>query len=94
MMNYFAPFDDNLTDNKFYFYVNITSKTQIIKITNTPGYCWERVVFSGQRLIFKAMISDVLKVYTTESDTAILADVIPCQKLCVIDESIVVQSQL
>ena len=93
MMNCFAPSDDILTGHKLYFYANLTNKVQIIKITNIPEYCWERVVFSGQRLIFKAMTSDVLEVYTTESATAILADIIPCQKLCVVDDLIMVKSQ-
>ena len=72
----------------FCFYINITSQVQIIKITNVSNCDWKQVIFPGQRLIFEAMTSVRLEIYTNESATAIPSDIIPCQHLRVIDETV------
>jgi len=72
---------DNSPECILCFYVNTTSRIQIIRITNIPNFYWERVVFPGQRLIYQALPSAKLEIHTTECVTAILADVIFCQTL-------------
>jgi hypothetical protein len=67
------------------FYINSTSRIQIIRITNIPNLHLERMVFPGQRLMFEAVPEAKLEVYTHESATAILAEVISCQQLRVTD---------
>jgi hypothetical protein len=67
------------------FYINSTSRIQIIRITNIPNLHLERMVFPGQRLMFEAVPEAKLEVYTNESATAILAEVISCQQLRVTD---------
>ena len=58
-------------------YINITSRIQIIRITNIPNLPWERVVFPGQRLMFEAATEAKLEINTSETITLI----VPCQKL-------------
>lgn len=82
----FGSMLDSFSGYILYFYINITRYVQIIRITNIPNYYWERTIFPGQRLIFEAITSAKLEIYTTESATAIPSDVIPCQQLRVMDE--------
>lgn len=63
------------------FYINTTSRIQVIRITNIPNFHLERVVFPGQRLIFEAIANAKLEVHTNENATAICADTIPCHRL-------------
>jgi hypothetical protein len=63
------------------FYINATIRIQIIRITNIPDWYLERVVFPGQRLVFEAVKEAELEVYTNESATKILTNIIPCQQL-------------
>ncbi|MCA1903432.1 MAG: hypothetical protein CV045_02145 [Cyanobacteria bacterium M5B4] len=67
-------------------YVNATSKVQIIRITNIPNWYFERVIFPGQRLIFKAVIGSLLEVHTGTIASSILSDTIPCSELEVKEE--------
>ena len=69
-----------------YPYINVTSQMQIIRMKNIPSYYWERVIFPGQQLIFEAMTSALLEIYTSDA-IAIPTDVIPCEQLRVIDKS-------
>jgi hypothetical protein len=51
-------------------YINTTSKNQIIRIKPLHALPWERVVFSGQHLLFEAVLSDQLEIKTSEIVTA------------------------
>jgi hypothetical protein len=62
-------------------YVNITSKIQIIRICNIANWYFERVMFPGQRLLFKAPQQSQLEVHTGGTAGAILSDTIPCDRL-------------
>ena len=62
-------------------YVNATSWIQIIRITNIPNWYFERVVFPGQRLWFKALPSADLEIHTGIIASAILSNKIHCDNL-------------
>ena len=64
-------------------YVNVTSKMQIVRITNIRDWYFERVVFPGQRLMFEAMSEAQLEIHTGMMASAILSDTIPCDRLAV-----------
>lgn len=68
-------------------YVNATSKIQIARISNIPNWYFERVVFPGQRLVFEAPPKSVLEIHTGMMASAILSDHIPCERLCLLEES-------
>lgn len=68
-------------------YVNATSKIQIARIANIPNWYYERVVFPGQRLVFQAPTSSLLEIHTGMMASAILSDHIPCERLCIQEES-------
>lgn len=68
-------------------YVNATSKIQIARISNIPNWHYERVVFPGQRLVFEAPPKSLLEIHTGMMASAILSDKIPCDRLCLLEES-------
>lgn len=68
-------------------YVNATSKIQIARISNIHTWYFERVVFPGQRLVFEAPPHSVLEIHTGMMASSILSDNIPCERLCVSDDS-------
>lgn len=68
-------------------YVNATSKIQIARISNIPNWYFERVVFPGQRLVFEAPPKSVVEIHTGMMASAILSDHIPCERLCLLEES-------
>lgn len=68
-------------------YVNATSKIQIARIANIANWYYERVVFPGQRLVFQTPPQSILEIHTGMMASAILSDKIPCDRLCVIEES-------
>jgi hypothetical protein len=68
-------------------YVNASSKIQIARISNIPNWYFERVVFPGQRLVFEAPPKSLLEIHTGMMASAILSDRIPCERLCLLEES-------
>ncbi|YAI82402.1 MAG: DUF1830 domain-containing protein [cyanobacterium endosymbiont of Rhopalodia sterrenbergii] len=62
-------------------YVNATSQIQVVRITNVPNWYFERVVFPGQRLMFKAVPQALLEIHTGAMASSILSDTIPCERL-------------
>lgn len=73
------------------FYINATSRIQIIRITNIPNchYChWEKVVFPGQKLLFETVADTKLEIHTSQNDVTVISDVIPCQQLRVTEEKL------
>ena len=63
------------------FYINKTSRIQVVRISNIPSFFWEKVIFPGQRILFEAENEAKLEILQSENATCILADVIPCQRL-------------
>ncbi|WP_193200346.1 DUF1830 domain-containing protein [Nostoc sp. MG11] len=66
-------------------YVNATNRVQIVRITNIPNWYLERVVFPGQRLLFKALPDANLEIYTSAEVTALISDTIRCCHLQIQD---------
>lgn len=62
-------------------YVNASNAIQVIRITNIPNWYFERVIFPGQRLWFKALPNADLEIYTGTTASAVLADKIHCHYL-------------
>jgi hypothetical protein len=60
------------------FYVNATSQVQVIRLTNSPNFNFERVIFPGQREMFDAALEGSLEV-CTETNTSFIS----CQQLSV-----------
>ncbi|MBV9387017.1 MAG: DUF1830 domain-containing protein [Chroococcidiopsidaceae cyanobacterium CP_BM_ER_R8_30] len=68
-------------------YTNSTSKLQIARVTNISGWYFERVLFSGQHLLFEAPRLAELEIYSGELSSIVLVDKIPCEHLWVIEEA-------
>lgn len=61
-------------------YVNFSNQVQIARITGLSEY-FERAVFPGQRILFKAPKDAYLELHTGAMATAILSDKISCEQL-------------
>jgi hypothetical protein len=81
MSQIFDPIPENRTDCLLCCYVNATDKIQIARITDVPGWYFERVVFPGQRLVFETVREAHLEIHTGMMASAILSDTIPCERL-------------
>ncbi|WP_373528127.1 DUF1830 domain-containing protein [Nostoc sp.] len=69
-------------------YINATSKIQIARICNIPNWYFERVVFPGQRLVFEAPRKGKMEIHTGMMASAILSDIISCDRLMLDEPSI------
>ncbi|MGF1492715.1 MAG: DUF1830 domain-containing protein [Microcoleaceae cyanobacterium] len=75
------PLPSQGSDRVVCCYVNATSQIQVVRISNVPGWYFERVVFPGQRLVFEAAPEGLLEVHTGSMASAIISDTIPCTNL-------------
>ncbi len=80
------PIPADKSDQIICCYINATSKIQVARVTNIPGWYFERVVFPGQRLIFASLPSAQLEIHTGMMASAILSDTIPCDRLKIREE--------
>ncbi|NJK38036.1 MAG: DUF1830 domain-containing protein [Oscillatoriales cyanobacterium RM2_1_1] len=62
-------------------YFNQTQKVQIVRIINIENWYFERVVFSGERLMFEAPLSAELEVYQANETGIALLEVQGCDRL-------------
>ncbi|MGK7888692.1 MAG: DUF1830 domain-containing protein [Leptolyngbyaceae cyanobacterium] len=69
-------------------YVNASSKIQIVRVTNIANWYFERVVFPGQQLVFQAPTGALLEIHCGMMASAILSDMIPCERLRLSDEEV------
>lgn len=79
---------DNFSDSFICCYVNASSKIQVARVTNIPNWYFERVVFPGQQLIFEAPAGALLELHCGMMASAILSDMIPCERLRLSDEEV------
>ncbi len=66
-------------------YVNTTNQIQVVRITNLPDTFFERTVFPGQRIVFETLPTAQLEIHTGMMATAILSDILPCDRLQLTD---------
>ena len=62
-------------------YDNTTNRIQIVRSANFSDWYFERTVFPGQRLLFKALPNTQLEIHTGTTITAIIEDKISCECL-------------
>ena len=62
-------------------YLNATNQTQVGRVTNIPNWYLERVIFTGERLLFEALPDAQLEIHESMMGSAILSDKISCSCL-------------
>ena len=62
-------------------YVNATAHVEVVRITNIANWYFERVVFPGQRLLFKAPTTAKLEIHTGMSISSIKSETVDCKTL-------------
>lgn len=68
-------------------YGNATSQIQIVQLMSIPNLNFERVVFPGQRLLFKALPNAQLEIHRALIDREITSDRITCSCLQVNEQA-------
>lgn len=68
------------------YYFNPSSEMQILKLKNSPGSKYEKVVFPQQRLLFEAFPNSFLEVHRNTFTGTDLVDKVRCQSLQVLNE--------
>ncbi|CDM95980.1 MULTISPECIES: DUF1830 domain-containing protein [Limnospira] len=63
------------------YYQNATTKLEIIRISNIPGWYFEHILFPGERLLFEAVTEAKLEIYRGDRVKPNLAQVVPCINL-------------
>jgi hypothetical protein len=81
MAQIFDSVTDQIVPPLLCCYTNSTPQIQVVRITDIPGWYFERVVFPSQRLIFEAPSGSHLEVHTGMMASSILSDTIACQEL-------------
>lgn len=69
-------------------YVNVTNQIQVARISDIPGWYFERVVFPGQRLFFEAPQEAHVEFHSHVMASAVLSDRVACECLqvdCTVD---------
>ena len=80
------------TNTTLCYYHNSSTQLQTLRVTNIPGWYFERVVFPGERLLFEAVPEAQLEIYPGCRVIRNLAQLVPCWQLA-IQESEPAQSQ-
>ncbi|MGC9528765.1 MAG: DUF1830 domain-containing protein [Limnospira sp.] len=65
------------------YYNNSTTQLQTLRVTNIPGWYFERIVFPGERLLFEAVSEAQLEIYPGCRVIQNLARLIPCWQLAI-----------
>jgi hypothetical protein len=81
MTQIFDPAPHDRAANLLCCYTNNTGHIQIARVTNIPGWYFERVVFPSQRLMFETPVDSQLEIHTGMMASSILSDTIACQEL-------------
>lgn len=72
---------DQTVNNMLCYYVNLTSKTQLIQVTDDLKIYWERIIFPQQRILFEAVPQFKLKIQSNQPENIRVTKTIICQKL-------------
>ncbi len=62
-------------------YSNPSNQILIARISNVPGWYFERVVFPGEQLLFEALPEADLEIHIGQKNESILAEKFPCSQL-------------
>lgn len=63
------------------YYVNSTSKTQLIQVTDDLKVYWKKIIFPQQRILFEAVPQFKLKIQNNQPENIRVTKTILCQKL-------------
>ena len=92
MSQFFDPVPRHHTNQVLCYYTNTTHQIQTIRVTNVPGWYFERVVFPRQRFMFEAVPEGQLEIYAEDKGSQRLISFIPCWRLSIQEAEEVVQS--
>ncbi|PSB06846.1 hypothetical protein C7B62_21700 [Pleurocapsa sp. CCALA 161] len=72
---------DQTVNNMLCYYVNSTSKTQLIQVTDDLKVYWKKIVFPQQRILFEAVPEFKLEIQNNQPENIRVTKTILCQKL-------------
>ena len=68
MMSAFSSLVSESSELILCFYTNCTNKIQILRVNSNQNLSFERIVFPGQRLLFKALPDAQLEIHTNQKE--------------------------
>lgn len=81
MVQAFTSLSSHGSERILCYYANTTTQLQIARITDIPGWRFERLIFPGQRVLFEAIPAALLKIYAGTAATVVPLEQIPCFRL-------------
>lgn len=88
------PLQIKSTEKILCYYINVTNEMQVIRVTNSPDFYQERVIFPNQRFLFEATPIAWLEIYGNPMNDDNLGDRISCHHLRVLDSSLAAPREL
>lgn len=85
MTQIFNRLPSEYADRLFCCYANKDKELLVAKITNIPGWRFERVVFPGERFLFEAPSSAVLEIHRNNPHGPTCSESLPCTNLSIAD---------
>lgn len=76
----------NQATTRLFYYRNVTSQVQIIRLDRVTSEQLEKVVFPGEQLLFHSTAEAFLEVCTNKAPSFTLIEQIPCSQLQVIEK--------
>jgi 3-hydroxymyristoyl/3-hydroxydecanoyl-(acyl carrier protein) dehydratase len=70
MMSAFSSLVSESSELILCFYTNCTNKIQILRVNSNQNLSFERIVFPGQRLLFKALPDAQLEIHTNQKENS------------------------
>ena len=70
MMSAFSSVVSEPSELILCFYTNCTNKIQILRVNSNQNFYFERIVFPGQRLLFKALPDAQLEIHTNQKENS------------------------
>jgi len=69
---------------ELFYYRNVTSQIQIVRVDQSTSERFEKVVFPGEQILFYSTLESSFDVYTPTSTGLTLAVRVPCAQLRVL----------
>lgn len=86
MTQIFLPSKPDVNSQKLYCYINQTNKIIIARIDDLTNRNCERVVFPGEKFLFKAQDDYSLKI-SQQTNIGMIEDRIPCSQIKTVDNA-------
>lgn len=83
-----ASLGSDQATTSLFCYQNKTNQTQVIKVEQRIPQRFEKIVFSGERILFYSTPDTVLEIHTPATTSLSVLERVPCAQLQVIESGV------